>query len=308
MSSVAAIIPTYNRVQTVSRSIESVLQQTRPLDEIVVVDDGSTDETQASLAARYGSSIRYIRTANRGVSAARMTGVEAARTAWIAFLDSDDEWMPEKTKRQMQLAEKSNDVLIFGDVEIVWAGGRREERLASRGLSRTTATRYEHPLNLCLPLMQPHFNASLIRRDAIMASDALRKGFRVGEDLLLMIDLALMGSFVATDDVVARWYRTEDLMSSSVSASLAMTPEYFRARMAAYERLVLAEGCKRWAGRYESMVRGLCNCIAGQSLGNQWRAAMKHFQFRVTPTGVGLLARTLTRGLWAEIVRGGRRS
>lgn len=97
---VTAIIPTYNRQPRVFRAIDCVLSQTMPVDEIIVVDDGSTDGTAEAVAERYGSRVVLIRQENAGVSAARNRGVQAARGEWLAFLDSDDFWLPEKLEQQ----------------------------------------------------------------------------------------------------------------------------------------------------------------------------------------------------------------
>ena len=97
---VSTIIPTYNRVDLVQRAIDSALAQTRPVDEIIVVDDGSTDGTGDVLRSRYGDAIRYHWQANAGVSAARNLGMSLARGDYFALLDSDDVWLPDKTRMQ----------------------------------------------------------------------------------------------------------------------------------------------------------------------------------------------------------------
>jgi glycosyltransferase involved in cell wall biosynthesis len=114
---VSAIIPTYNRRELVQRAIDSVLAQTRPVDEIVVVDDGSTDGTGEALKARYGDRIRYHWQANAGVSAARNTGMSIATGRYFALLDSDDLWRPEKTARQLEWLDAHPDFgLVLCDV------------------------------------------------------------------------------------------------------------------------------------------------------------------------------------------------
>jgi glycosyltransferase involved in cell wall biosynthesis len=98
---VSIIIPTYNRAALVQEAVASVLAQTWRDFEVLVVDDGSTDDTAAALAP-WASRIRLLRRSCRGgVSAARNTGINAARGEWLAFLDSDDLWRPEKLARQM---------------------------------------------------------------------------------------------------------------------------------------------------------------------------------------------------------------
>jgi GT2 family glycosyltransferase len=98
--SVSVIIPTYNRADLVSRAVASALEQTYAPYEVIVVDDGSTDDTAAQCEA-LGDRIRYVRIANGGVSAARNAGIALARGEWIALLDSDDTWEPTKLAVQM---------------------------------------------------------------------------------------------------------------------------------------------------------------------------------------------------------------
>lgn len=99
---VSAVIPTYNRGHVIERAIASVLAQTYQPIEIIVVDDGSTDDTASRLAALDVPTLRYYRSdTNIGASAARNLGISHARGEFVAFLDVDDEWLPEKTARQV---------------------------------------------------------------------------------------------------------------------------------------------------------------------------------------------------------------
>lgn len=103
---VSVIIPTYNRAVKVRPTIESVLAQTLSDLEIIVVDDGSSDDTGKILLEVYGDRIRYYFQTNQGVSAARNKGIEEARGEWIAFLDSDDLWEKEKLEWQFKALER----------------------------------------------------------------------------------------------------------------------------------------------------------------------------------------------------------
>jgi len=98
---ISAIIPTYNDAGRLRCAIASVLAQTEPPVELIVVDDGSTDDTRA-VAASFGDRVRYVHQANQGPSAARNTGIRISTGDYIAFLDSDDSWLPEKLARQRE--------------------------------------------------------------------------------------------------------------------------------------------------------------------------------------------------------------
>lgn len=100
MPLVSVIIPTHNRRDLVCEAVASVLAQRGAAIDVIVVDDGSTDDTDRALRA-FGDEVRYVRQSARGVSAARNTGARMAEGAWLAFLDSDDWWRPEKLARQL---------------------------------------------------------------------------------------------------------------------------------------------------------------------------------------------------------------
>jgi glycosyltransferase involved in cell wall biosynthesis len=100
---ISVVIPTYNRARLVPRAIESALSQTWRDIEVIVVDDGSTDETFREVRAFRDARVRLERRgSNGGPSLARNEGIQAARGDWVAFLDSDDEWLPEKLERQVE--------------------------------------------------------------------------------------------------------------------------------------------------------------------------------------------------------------
>jgi glycosyltransferase involved in cell wall biosynthesis len=123
---VSVIIPTYNRADIVCRAIDSVLAQTYRNLEVIVVDDGSKDDTPARLAA-YGDRIIVLRQENAGPSIARNRGIARAQGSIIAFLDSDDYWLPEKLARQVEVLEKAGPsaVCCLCNCTIVYNDGSR---------------------------------------------------------------------------------------------------------------------------------------------------------------------------------------
>lgn len=120
----SVIMPVYNRAAVIARAVESVLRQTSPPAEIIIVDDGSEDET-ASILKQYLPQIRIIRQENRGVSAARNAGIRAATGEWIALLDSDDEWLPQKLELAIRYIQAHPDCKIFQTEEIWIRNGKR---------------------------------------------------------------------------------------------------------------------------------------------------------------------------------------
>jgi len=120
----SVIIPTYNRAMFLKAAVDSVLCQTRTADEVIVVDDGSTDATP-ELLGDYGEKISVITTPNKGPGAARNRGIEAARGDWLAFLDSDDVWKPKKLEKQVRFIEKQPETKICQTGEIWIRNGTR---------------------------------------------------------------------------------------------------------------------------------------------------------------------------------------
>jgi len=121
---VSVIIPTYNREDLVCEAIQSVLEQTYRNFEIIVVDDGSTDDTKQALIP-YKDRITYIYQENQGGAAARNTGIKAAKGKYIAFLDSDDLWFPQKLERQVEILDNHDDfALVYTNIVYIDNAGR----------------------------------------------------------------------------------------------------------------------------------------------------------------------------------------
>lgn len=119
MEKVSVIIPTYNRQRRVLDAINSALSQTYQNLEVIVVDDGSSDKTQENVLA-YKDRVRYFYKANGGCSSARNMGIQQARGNFIAFLDSDDVWSPQKIEKQMINIQGNNDCgIVISEIEAI---------------------------------------------------------------------------------------------------------------------------------------------------------------------------------------------
>ena len=146
-SSISVIIPVYNRSTLINRAIKSVMEQTMLPDEIIVIDDGSTDGTDNIVKNRYPDVI-LLKQKNRGVSCARNNGINNAKGTWLALLDSDDEWLPEKLEKQLLgLRNDSNKKICHTDEIWIRNGVRVNPMNKHRKYGGNT---YKYCLPLCV--------------------------------------------------------------------------------------------------------------------------------------------------------------
>lgn len=122
---VTVVIPVYNRTHLINRAVKSVLEQTRTPAEIIVVDDGSNDKPENELRDLKDKRVQIIKQEHLGVAAARNKGIEFSETDWIAFLDSDDYWLPSKLEKQIDFHNQNPNFLISQTEEIWTRNGKR---------------------------------------------------------------------------------------------------------------------------------------------------------------------------------------
>ena len=155
---VSVVIPAFNRAALLPRALDSLRAQTRAPDEVIVVDDGSTDGTGDLVADRYPE-YRCLRQSNRGVSAARNLGIRAARNPWIALLDSDDAWLPDKLAAQEDLVAREPAALLCHTEELWVRNGVRVNPMRKHRKSGGWIFRR------CLPLCVISPSSALVHRD-----------------------------------------------------------------------------------------------------------------------------------------------
>ena len=174
---ISAVIPSYDRENTLDRAIDSVLVQEYPACEIIVVDDGSKDHTR-EIVAKYGKKVRYVYQDNSGVAAARNRGVNEARYEWIAFLDSDDYWMPNHLKRINEAihATKGEAALYFSDLKRpVDEGGGTYWDLCGFSITGSYEFRREASEWALLKTQPMMAQASVIRRESYVEMEGYRQ-------------------------------------------------------------------------------------------------------------------------------------
>jgi len=197
---ISVIIPAYNAAPYLERAIHSVLVQIRPADEIIVVDDGSTDNT-IEITARFGGKLKLIRQANAGVSAARNMGIRAAKGDWIAFLDADDEWLPNRLRLQCELLEQQKDLnWVTGNFLYCRCSQGHKTHPALSDEKQSDIIRLLGPTQTFDSFFQAyalqasgHIDSVLVRKDKLLAAGLFTEGQKIIEDEDMWLKLGCMG-------------------------------------------------------------------------------------------------------------------
>jgi len=228
---IAAVIPSYNAAHLVGTAIDSVLAQTRPLDEIIVVDDGSRDNTLEVLSA-YGGKVRYVSQSNRGLAAARNAGLKLSSCEWVAFLDADDWWRAEKIERQeRQLLACPDAVLCYSSILYVFSDGSQRVQTATDPARILTEIRFRN-------CVTGSGSAVCVRRDALLEIGAFRESLTAYEDWDAWCRLAFRHKFTAVAEPVT----VIRVRPGSVSSD----PERMLRNLELVVESTLLEGLKGW--------------------------------------------------------------
>ena len=199
--SISVVIPCYNAAAFLRATIESILGQTQPVLEVIVVDDGSTDDS-ANIAESFGPPVRVIRQPNQGESAARNRGIEAAGGDWVAFLDADDLWLPTKVELQAEAIRSAPADVVCVTGDFLLFGEGQEERLCS------LPARYDapHPLREMLVGFTVHIDCAVVRRAAALRTP-FPESILHAEDVIFFVLLRSQGRFLRIPEPLARYRR-----------------------------------------------------------------------------------------------------
>lgn len=267
---VSVIIPTYNRGWILKEAVESVLAQDFQNFELIIVDDGSTDNTQDVLDAYInacdacGSKIILFKQKNRGVSAARNKGIASASGRYIAFLDSDDLWLPEKLSTQVDFFKENRDALICQTGEIWIRNGVRVN--PKKKHKKVSGMIFEHSLSLCL--VSP--SAVMLERGLFDEVGVFDESLPICEDYdlwlriscrypIYLIDIPLIQKRGGHDDQLSGARGLDKLRIQSIKkiieSGLLSNGQYGAAVKALKEKCeIYASGCRKRGRWYEALL------------------------------------------------------
>ena len=209
LQSISVVIPSFNRANTLTRALTSVLSQTCKADEIIVVDDGSVDDTKLLVTQQFPEVI-YCYQDNRGVSAARNKGIEMASGSWIAFLDSDDQWLDSKLECQSIAWSKDKSYRIVHSDE-TWV--RDGVRVNKPKRYRTRQGRiYEHCLQQCA--ISP--SSVVIEKSLLIEVGCFDESLTVCEDYDLWLKICASYPVLAcSQELLVRYGGHDDQLSTT---------------------------------------------------------------------------------------------
>ncbi|MBL1264891.1 glycosyltransferase family 2 protein [Candidatus Methylomicrobium oryzae] len=220
---ISVIIPTYNRAPFVCEAIDSVFSQTFTDYEIIVVDDGSTDSTKEVLE-KYQDKIKYIYQENSGVSAARNAGIKNSTGSWLAFLDSDDKWMPQYLSTQVEWVRRFPDICMqTTDCYCCRTASEENKRTyfemnrVIKEFKRQDYLLLTDPFRFVVMHGPWQVGSTIFYRDAIKKAGLFDTNLGLNEDFDLMARMALQGPFGVIRNALVVMYRRNETIACLTS-------------------------------------------------------------------------------------------
>ncbi|HEV2577222.1 MAG TPA: glycosyltransferase [Acidobacteriaceae bacterium] len=226
---ISVVIPAYNAAHFLPRCLESVFAQTLSPAEVIVVDDGSKDDTAAT-ATKLGATV--VSRPNGGLSAARNTGVQHATGEWIGLLDADDRWSPDKLRAQADCVQ-AGTVLVYTGIQIFSDDGVRQSCPAVDPVKAVKMLRYANPITP---------SSVLARRDALLQTGGFREDVRACEDWDMWVRLSRLGSFSAVTEPLTGYYVYPSSMSTDPQRMLTAMEQILPSTLVSD-----LSGFERWA-------------------------------------------------------------
>ena len=269
MTKVSVIIPTYNRGDVVLRALRSVFAQGHSVDQVIVVDDGSTDNTIERIERNFPG-VELIVQTNHGVSHARNRGIERARNEWLAFLDSDDEWLPGKIPAQLAAIVSDGTSRVCHSDEIWVRNGRRVNPMNKH-------RKYGGDIFLyCLPRCVMSPSSVVLHRSVVEAVGGFDETLPVCEDYDLWLRIASQTTVLyVPEKLLIKYGGHEDQLSRS---SWGMD----RYRIQALEKLLLSGVLSATQSQeaIAEMLRKIEIYVAGARRRHRWQEVQRYTQKR----------------------------
>ncbi|MBE9582301.1 MAG: glycosyltransferase [Proteobacteria bacterium] len=212
---VSVIVPTFNCRDFIVQALQSILNQTYPKIEVIVIDDGSTDDTQSVLSPfRRDKRIKYFYQSNAGQAAARNKGLSLANGTYIAFLDADDQWQPTKIAKQIAQLSHSRNGVVYSNFQII-------DGVTGKSIAYHRGTRYEQLRYGKVTYWLSFFNfipfsSVMVRRDCIQKVGSLDDRIKMGDDWDLLLRLSVYFRFDFVDEplLIYRMGRAQQLSAN----------------------------------------------------------------------------------------------
>ena len=261
IGNISVVIPTYNRRQTIGRSIDSILNQTLFPSEIIVVDDGSTDGTSDYIQSNFPS-IRLLQQPNKGVSSARNMGIRSSNSDWVALLDSDDEWFPKKLEKQVMTLSQNLDIKFCHTEEIWIRNGVRVNQMKKH-------QKYGgHIFNKCLDICRISPSSVLFHRSILDDVGYFDKDQKVCEDYDLWLRITAKYPVLYIDESLIKKYGGHEDQLSKVKDGIESH------RIKVLEKLIMQ---KFTSVQKNAMLKMLIEKLTIFSIGAQKRGKIKAY-------------------------------
>ena len=261
IGNISVVIPTFNRRQTIGRSIDSILNQTLFPSEIIVVDDGSTDGTSDYIQSNFPS-IKLLSQPNKGVSAARNMGIKSADANWIALLDSDDEWFSQKLEKQVLALSQNSDVKFCHTEEIWFRNGVHVNQMKKH-------QKYGgHIFSKCLDICRISPSSVLFHQSLLDDVGYFDKDLKVCEDYDLWLRITAKFPVLYIDEPLIIKYGGHEDQLSRVKDGIESH------RIKVLEKLIMQ---KFTSGQRNAMLKMLIEKLTIFSIGAQKRGKIKAY-------------------------------